>query len=547
MVQPFPSFDHDHLFAQEVRSVTVIGNVHPRRWRWNPFDADLELHQIDDHTWQRPLRLEACRLPEHSGFYGMRLVLNHNPRRQLKASSHNHGTGICRWHVAEDPHGVNHDNLRFKANGDCEVLIRYDSQQQIVTLLPAAESTGNVAIVEPVERITSYELNGFIWDELDMFEKFQTRRPGRSFKRDPDGAWSLEIPLKQNGGIDFRADGVYQFLISADHEEDFGFACLNDGQGTLVRGSGFGSSHGTSMHSGCTVHAKTDGLYRFRLIDPESHARIEVQAPDGAPVTLLNRRESIQLLGSIHSENSFDPTVPGRNLLPSKEDPNKLSLELEVKGGDHVINFAIGSELFLDTMGFGCWFEDPEEGEGTVLKGMAWHGKPHEWNVLFHLSQSSRLRFSYWLESDEFAIAVIDGPGRLDATPGLRCLSLVGSFDAPLAAWSPKDPANLMEHLGGGRYQRCVHLQAGTSYSYKYVANLSDWQMVFADYELDCYGTMFIGDNPIPSVASQRLLKRYGQLTTHGNPPALTFTPIHSGLHRFFADVISGAYSVEAL
>ena len=28
----------------------------------------------------------------------------------------------------------------------------------------------------------------------------------------------------KNGGIDFRADGVYQFLISADKEEIFGFS-----------------------------------------------------------------------------------------------------------------------------------------------------------------------------------------------------------------------------------------------------------------------------------------------------------------------------------
>jgi hypothetical protein len=264
-------------------------------------------------------------------------------------------------------------------------------------------------------------------------------------------------------------------------------------------------------------------------------------------VPLLNRRDTIQLLGSVHRESPFDPTLAGRTLEPAAADANLLSLELEVAAGEHVINFAIGGELFLDTMGFGCWLEETEQSEGTALRGIAWHGKPQEWNIFFKLSQSSRLRFSYQLDRDEFAITVVDGPGRLEPTTGLNSLSLVGSFDSPLEAWNPRSTANLMEHLGGGRYQRCVLLKAGTSYSYKYVGNRSDWQLVFADYELDSYGTDFSGDNPTAGDPSQRQLRRHGQLTTHGNPPALTFTPIHSGPHRFFADVITGAYSVHPL
>ena len=547
MVQPFPRHSRQHLFGDQVLSVSVLGNVHARRWRWNPFDPDLELVKVGDHLWERPLLLQAARGTEHSGLYALRLAINHNPRRQLKASSSSHTDGICCWHLAEDPLGERYDNLRFKANHDGEVLLRYDSARQVVTLVPSASVEGDTAWIEPVESIESYELNGFVWDDLDMFNKFQTRRPGRSFSRDPDGAWSIEVPLKRNGGIDFRADGVYQFLISAQQDEDYGFAALNDGSGTLVRGTGFGSSHGTAMHSGCTIKVETDGPHRFRLVDPHIHPRIEVQAPDGTPIPLLNRRDSIQLLGSVHKESPFDPTQPGRSLVASGDDGSLLSLELEVAAGEHVINFAIGGELFLDTMGFGCWLEETDQTEGTSLRGIAWHGKPQEWNIFFKLNQASRLRFSYQLERDEFAITVVDGPGRLEPTTALSSLSLVGSFDAPLEAWNPRSSANLMEHLGGGRYQRCVLLKAGTTYSYKYVANSSDWQLVFADYELDSYGTDFSGSNPTAGDPSQRQLRRHGQLTTHGNPPALSFTPIHTGPHRFFADVISGAYSVHPL
>jgi hypothetical protein len=37
--------------------------------------------------------------------------------------------------------------------------------------------------------------------------------------------------------------------------------------------------------------------------------------------------------------------------------------------------------LFLDTMGFGCWLEETDQTEGTSLRGIAWHGKPQEWNI----------------------------------------------------------------------------------------------------------------------------------------------------------------------
>jgi len=547
MVQPFPRHSREILFSDQLLSVSVIGNVHSRRWRWNPFDIDHDLVRVDEHLWQRPLRLEAARGLDHSGHYAMRLVLNHNPRRQIKASGSSHSTDICCWNMDIDPFGNLYNNLRFKVHQDGEVLLRYDSSKQTVTLLPSGGQEGNPSWVEPIEAIKSYQLNGFVWDDLDMFNKFQTRRPGRSFQLEPDGNWLLDVPLKRDGGIDFRADGVYQFLISAEFEEDYGFACLNDGQGSLVSGSGFGSSHGTSMHSGCTIKVNLDGLYRFRLVDLQSKPRIEVLAPDGSPVPLLNNRDSISLLGSVFNDSPFDPTVEGRILMPHGDDPSLLSLDLDVGSGQHVVNFAIGSELFLDTMGFGCWLDDPDSSEGSVLRGLAWHGKPQEWNIYFELSQASRLRFSYQLDRDEFSIAVVDGSGRLKPTTALNCLSLVGSFEDPLEAWNPKSPANLMEYVGGGRYQRCVHLKAGITYSYKYVANCSDWHMVFADYELDSYGVDFSGNNPAAGDPSQSLLKRHGQLTTHGNPPALSYTSIHTGPHRFFADVISGAYSVHPL
>ena len=118
MVQPFPRHSREILFSDQLLSVSVIGNVHSRRWRWNPFDIDHDLVRVDEHLWQRPLRLEAARGLDHSGHYAVRLVLNHNPRRQIKASGSSHSTGICCWNMDVDPFGNRYNNIRFKVHQD---------------------------------------------------------------------------------------------------------------------------------------------------------------------------------------------------------------------------------------------------------------------------------------------------------------------------------------------------------------------------------------------------------------------------------------------
>jgi len=542
----FPLHDKRHITSEVIESVSVVGNIHGKRWGWNPFDSEHDLVKVGPSLWQGVVSLESARLPEHSGFYSMRLVLNHNPRRQLKASSHGHDQRGVIWHLAHDPLGVHLSNINVNMKHDGEVLLIFDSEKLCFSVMASGSNDIDGDWIQAVDAQDSYELNGFVWDELSMFEKFQPRRAGRSFTQDPDGAWSIEVPLRTTGGIDFRADGVYQFLISANQEEDFGFACINDGKGTLVSGTGFSSSHGTSMHSGCTIRACKNGTYRFRLVNPTTQPRIEVQDPDGQPVPVLNQRQSIQLLGSIFKDSPFDPTVAGRSLRLN-ETTGWHEIEMETAAGDHCINFAINGELFLDTMGFGCWFQEAGQEDGKTLSGMAWHGKPQEWNICFSLSANGLLRYSYQPETDEFKLEVLSGPGSLKPVTELLALSLVGGFPEPLVAWNPKDPANLMESLGGGRFQRCVHLKAGSEYSYKYVANQSDWQLVFADYELDGHGTSFEGRNPVAGHPTVSSLKRHGRLTSHGNPPPLSFTPIHSGPYRFYADVITGAYSVQPL
>ena len=522
----------------------MVGNLGARRWRWNPFISDQDFKAVGDSCWERSVFLEGPKGPEHTGHFSCRLIINHNSHRHLKCSAVDSTT--LTWTLVEDEEGKHYANINFQLMMDAEILFRFNSATMQLQLIPMAIVPDATTIIKPVLEFKGYELNGFIWDDLSMFDKFQCKRPGRSFQQVSPGIWSLDVPLKANGGIDFRADGVYQFLISADGQEDYGFSGLNDGTGRLVRGTGFGSSHGSSLHSGCTIKVKEDGLYRFILDSNPESPRIEVKGVTAADPELLNIRSSIQLLGTVHADNQFDPTVPGRTLLPGSSLEN-LVLELDVKAGKHCVNFGIGSELFLDTMGFGSWLDYDPSQPAQTLKGVAWHGKPQEWNILFELDVDSRLAFHYNLKDDGFVIEVLSGGGTLTPTTQLHELSLVGNFPEPLKAWDPESPANLMEVLGGGRFQRCVLLKAGETYTYKYVANRTPWQMVFADYELDCYGTDFTGSNPSAGEVSVSSLKRFGQLTSHGNPPALSFTAIHTGPYRFFADVITGGYSVKPL
>ncbi len=542
MVQALPVHTSKHVGSGAIESISIVGNLGARRWRWNPFITDQDFKFVNDAIWERSVFLEGPKGPEHTGKYSCRLIINHNARRHLKAVAVD-GAALA-WQLIEDEDGKACANINFAVLMDAEILFRFHSDSMRLELIPLGIVADASKIVQPVVALNSYELNGFVWDDLSMFDKFQCRRPGRSFQAVSPGLWSLDVPLRANGGIDFRADGVYQFLISADGEEDYGFSGFNDGSGRLVRGTGFGSSHGSSRHSGCTIKVKQDGLYRFLLDSSPDAPRVEVKGLGVPDPDLLNSRDSIQLLGTVHADNQFDPTVAGRSLVAGTT-PENLQLELDVKAGKHCINFGIGSELFLDTMGFGCWLDLDASQPARILKGVAWHGKPQEWNILFELDVDSRLRFNYCLEDDSFAIEVLSGGGTLKPTTELHELSLVGNFPEPLKAWDPESPANLMEMIGGGRFQRCVLLTAGETYTYKYVANRTPWQMVFADYELDCHGTDFTGSHPNAGDVSVSALKRFGQLTSHGNPPALSFTALHTGPYRFYADVITGGYSVK--
>lgn len=540
-----PCFSENHIDSSSIESIGLLGTVHRRRWKWNPFDNALDMVQISATRWQISHPVNGPQLPEVNGIYTIRLVINHSPKRYLKTTISDKSNGV--WDLIETNDGKSSHNINFSVDISQSILFVFDSSTMQLTLTPSAGPD----TLHHINDFDSYQLNGFPWDDLDMFEKFDCRLRGREFTKISSDLWSIDVPLSKSGGIDFRADGVYQFLISANHDEDLGFSALNNGLNNLVQGTGFGSSHGTSLHSGCTVKVLDDGMYRFNLHAPDSKQphfsveKLQYESKTREPI-YLNNRNSFQLLGSIFEENQFDPTDPGRQMLPVKG-TTQVSLIAKVRSGFHVVNIATENELFLDTMGLGCWLNVDNNDGSQCIECITWHGKPHELNICFELDHDSNLEFIFDPNTDRLVIKSLAENAQLSPVASINEMSLVGSFDEnkDMESWNPTSELNLMNPLSPGSFERVIHLTAGKTYNYKYVANRSPWAIVYADYELDCHGYDFTGSIPDAADPSKRSLKRFGQLTSHGNPPALEFTATHTGQYRFYVDIVFGGYSVQ--
>jgi ankyrin repeat protein len=511
-------------------SVQLLGTVHARRGRWNPFLPDNDMVREGD-TYVAQVSLKRFGGRHGDGVYAFRFTTDHLLCHVVKADlARTRADGrpfLVTGEAADQAH-----NVLIQVPQDGVYTIRFD---------PAACDFSVSPQPRYVTAITSMQLNGFVWDGEDMFEKFSERRPNHQMVR--HGDWfELSVPLKKTGGISFRHDGVYQFLFSANGTEDFGFAACNFGPDRLTGGTGFSSSGGHVRHSAITVQVEADGLYTFRANPFTFH--YEVVPAAGLPKPqILNGLTSAQLLGTIWPERSFDPTDPRHCM----EDAGgtKRRLVVDLKPGVYSINFVFSRELFLDSMALGAWLPTPVAG---AVRGRAWHGKPNEPNIAFEVTAAGRFAFTYDSADDTFAIEPeTAGQGFVRARPAIESLQLVGDFDTPLVAWQPTSAANDMEQHGASVFRRTVHLDAGRTYHYKYSANRWSWLWVFADYELDGFGSDFAGRNPDPANSSVEALIRYGQLTTHGDPPALEYVCRRSGPHEFIVDLDTGGYGVRAL
>ena len=506
-------------------SVQLLGTVHCRRGRWNPFLPENAMRP-DGGAWVADVDLRAAGGRHGDGIYAFRFTCDHVLTRVFKAD-------MSRLDAEGKPLLVSGDaadqaqNIIIQVRRDGVHTIRFDPKTSTYAVTPAPRY---------ITGVSSMQLNGFVWDDESMFEKFAERRPNHQMTATGDW-WEISLPLKKKGGIFFRADGVYQFLFSANGTEDWGFAGCNFGPGRLTGGTGFSSSGGHRRHSALTIAVEADGMYTFRANPTTYHFEVVPPAGVEAP-RLLNGLSSIQLLGTIWPKDSFDPRDPRHTMQQDANGGYRLAKRLDA--GVYSINFVFTQELFLDSMALGAWLTGAAEG---TLHGRAWHGKPNEPNIAFEVVKPGTVVFHYDGSDDSFRL-VPEGGAVIRARPRIESLQIVGDFSSPLTAWDPTSADNDMERTGTSVFTRRIHLEAGRTYHYKYSANRWSWLWVFADYELDGMGRDFAGRNPAPHASRFEDLVSYGQLTTHGDPPALEFACRQSGDYDFIANLDSGAYGV---
>ena len=554
----FPVYREDELYSNTTSSISVLGTIHGHRHRWNPFAEENEMDRSENPAvWVKWVKLSRQGGRNQDGVYSFRFIINHNPRKLLKLdkwldhknnADSNHSNLCLSACLTSSKYGRQGNNITIHARHDCEACLIVDHTKERMEIRFKQPNA-----ITQISHVSSVQANGFIWDSLDMFGKFNEHAPGREMKQISETIWEKKVLLTTNGGIDFRADGVYQFLVSTNGDEDQGYGALNYQNSVtpsvidLVPGTGFGSSHGTSYHSAPTVKVLDNDIYAITLLLDKGNERLTIRGTTGGRIEMINNKaNSVQLLGDIHASDSFDPTTPQTEMVPIDASEQLYEKYVDLDQGNYSVNFAIGGELFLDTMGLGCWLKT----NGTSIKGLAWHGKPNEYNIGFKVIRKGHYRFTYDRSSDEFSIeacgSIENQPSCLKAISSISTLSIVGNMPSPLIAWEPKADENLMISLGRGRYEKIIDLHQGEDYQFKFVANRSNWQIVFADYELDGYGMAYNTNNPDPYNSSLEDLRVYGQLTTHGNPPPIHFVPSISGMHRVMVDLWSGAYGIKA-
>jgi hypothetical protein len=554
----FPIYEETKLFQAQIVNISLLGTINHHRYRWNPFSEENEMTRSSEATkWIKWLKLSKRGGRHQDGVYSFRFVVNHNPQRLLKLENwisdknfdadNNRHLCLSGW-LNSSTLGKGLRNCTVHVQEDCEACIVIDQEKMRLEIL-----CDKPRAITPINHVSSVQINGFVWDSLDMFQKFNERMPGREMQRVSEYVWEKKVSLQTTGGIDFRADGVYQFLISVNGDEDQGFGGLNHQNSDtrvldLVPGTGFGSSHGTSYHSAPTVKISKDEIYTITALLEPGNERLMIKGSSGETAEVINNKANgMQLLGDIFPSDSFDPTQSQSQMTSLDASGQLFERVVDLEPGTYSINFAIGGELFLDTMGLGCWMKT----NGTVLRGVGWHGKPNESNIGFRVLRKGIYSFTYNRSNDIFSIEargpVANHPACLEAVCAISTLSIVGNMPSPLIAWDPTASENLMSSLGRGRFERMIDLSQGTDYEFKLVGNQSNWQIVFADYELDGYGLSYATNNPNPYNSSLEDLRTHGHLTTHGNPPPIHFVPSVSGPHLVMVDLWSGAYGIKAV
>ena len=486
------------------RDAQVLGTVHDSRGRWNPFLADNDM-SLDpaNGDFVRDFALSATGGRNGDGIYALRFSTGHSL------------DGLCRADPVA-PAGpllcgaagrLRGGNLIFRVPRDGTYRVRFD---------PA---TGRYGITPPVavlDRIESMQINGFVHDDESGLETLRDGRVRPAAKwdetlashqmhRDADGTWVKTLHLSARGGHEHN--GVYQFLFSANGNDDWGFCAANDAPGHLRGGCGYASRPGRVDESAVVIRVVRDGDYTIRVRPADLRYRID------PPVESLNRLESFQVNGSV-VPRPWVLSDPAHRMTRRADGTWARTLHLVPDGGEagngiYVMNFSIGADWALDGIAWGGRW------------GYVWHALPQESNILFRVTRAG-----------DYTVVLDPAAGRFSVEPPvvplprIATLKILGGFavfaDDGGKGWNLDDPRHAMTTRDGRRFVCDIPMRQGEAVLYKYAANDAGWSWGLTDYPYD-------GE---------------ARLSFHGNPPPLEFVAAEAGLYRFHADVVSGRYGV---
>ena len=483
-------------------SAQLLGTVHDTRSAWNPFAAANDMMAASDGSFVRELELRVDGGRNRDGIYAMRLVTDRELRQTFKR-------GGQAGRLVSGPQAAFANNIVFRVPASGSYRVRFDPGVARYEITPP--------VIEQ-QAIESMQLNGFVHDREGLVETFDGRRTrpaeiwdeavaAHELQRHDDGSWSIELMLSTRGG--HQKNGVYQALLSANHNGDWGFSAIINQPGRLAGGNGYTSRVGHIEESAIVFRVTHDASYRLTVWPDQYRFAID------PPVDFFPGA-SYQVNGDVVAE-PWNPASPDHAMEEDKQGLWHKDLVLRQNGGTaggglYTMNFSIDGNWALDSIGFG--------GEW----GKTWHAAPQEWNLLFRVPADGTYRVTLDPARGRFAV---DPP--VEAITRIESLQLCGDFESlsgdGQGGWNSLDPSHDMQAGEHGVFFKDLQLAGGRSYSYKFSANRSAWGWSLADYPYD-------GER---------------RLAPHGNADPLRFKSPRDGLYRFTADTQTGDYSVVPL
>ena len=480
-------------------SAQLLGTVHDTRSAWNPFAAanDMKAARLGSFVRELELRVDGGR--NRDGIYAMRFVVDRELRQTFKR-------GAKAGSLVSGQPAAFANNIVFRVPASGIYRVRFDPVSARYAITPP--------VIEQ-QTIESLQINGFVHDREGLVETFDGRRThpaeiwdasvaAHELKRNDDGSWTIDLPLSTRGG--HQQNGVYQALLSANHNADWGYSAIVGQPGRLAGGNGYTSRVGHVEESAIVFRVTRDATYRF-TVWPEQY-RYAIDPPvEYFPGT------SFQVNGDVVAE-PWNPASPEHAMTPSADGTWTKDLVLRRDGGNagnglYTMNFSIDGNWALDSIGFG--------GEW----GKTWHAAPQEWNLLFRVPADGTYRVTLDPARGRFAV---EPP--VEPVTRVESLQLCGDFesfgDDGQGGWNPQDASHDMQAGEHGIFFKDIRLTGGRSYRYKFSANRSAWGWSLADYPYD-------GER---------------RLAPHGNADPLRFDSPRDGVYRFTADTLTGDYSV---